>query len=195
MPLSTASCANAMDGNTRMMPTTSHRLTTSETMVSSQVRLCARLRVVVASQAETDVGPAASQRDNDAADDKERSPDAPIRFLRSVVATKSRNHETTKRKSGPFRVSCFRGFVLSYFRVFVAKSRGRCLFPCGSNRLAHEKCRIRTGTRAILLHAAFVDFGGVEIAVAVDAHAVHAPHAAWMRASRAPGEPEVPVEV
>src|SRR2546427_3187319 len=172
MPLSTASCANAMDGNTRMMPTTNHRLTTSETMVTSQVRLCARLRVVVALQAETNVGPAASQRDNDAADDKERSPDAPIRFLRSVVATKSRNHETTKRKSGPFRVSCFRGFV--------AKSRGRCLFPCGSNRLAHEKCRIRTGTRAILLHAAVVDFGGVEIAVAVDAHAVHAPHAAGM---------------
>src|SRR2546428_10344921 len=109
MPLSTASCANAMDGNTRMMPTTNHRLTTAETMVTSQVRLCARLRLVVASQAETNVGPTASQRDNDAADDKERSPDAPIRFLRSVVATKSRNHETTKRKSGPFRVLCFRG--------------------------------------------------------------------------------------
>ena len=66
-------------------------------------------------------------------------------------------------------------------------------FHADANRLADQERRVRAGARPVLLRAAVVDFGDVEVAVLVDAHAVHAPHAAGEITPRAPGILEVAV--
>ena len=58
--------------------------------------------------------------------------------------------------------------------------------PHPRDRLAHEIVRIRALLRPELLHAPAVHFGDVEVALLIDAHAVHAPQRAGEHAERAP---------
>src|SRR6266850_2666799 len=69
------------------------------------------------------------------------------------------------------------------------------LSPCRADRLADQEGRIGAGARSILLHPAVVDLGDVEVAVGVDAYAVHAPHAAGVWTPDSPGIHEVAVEI
>src|SRR5438105_6017961 len=69
------------------------------------------------------------------------------------------------------------------------------LLPGASDRLPEQERGIRARARLVLLCAAVVHFGHVEVAVLIDAHAVHAPHAAGEIAPRAPRILEVSVEV
>src|SRR5882762_4920170 len=71
----------------------------------------------------------------------------------------------------------------------------KALSPCRADRLADQEGGIGAGARSILLHPAVVDLGDVEVAVGVDAHAVHAPHAAGVWTPDSPGIHEVAVEI
>src|SRR4029453_18034780 len=60
------------------------------------------------------------------------------------------------------------------------------LFPGNAKRFAHEHRGVRALARPVLLRAAVVDFGNVDVSFLVDAEPVHAPHAAGEAAPRAP---------
>src|SRR5436190_21388364 len=81
------------------------------------------------------------------------------------------------------------------FVLFVDFVLLEWLSPRGADWLAHEEGRIRARPWPVLLHSAVVDLGDVEITVRVDAHPVHAPHAAGVWTPHPPRVHEVPIQV
>src|SRR5204862_784274 len=71
----------------------------------------------------------------------------------------------------------------------------RPLSRCSPFRLADQERRVSARSRPVLLRAAVVDFRDVKVACLVDAHAVHAPHAAVEITPGTPRIQEVAVEV